>query len=152
MSQAYIHKALRERVAAQAGNRCGYCRTSSSLVGTSFEVDHIIPESLGGRTEEENLWLACSACNDHKSNRIAAADPTTGEIVRLFDPRRQSWSEHFAWNEVGDEIIGLTPTGRGYSGGAPSEPACARLCPLVLGEVGLPPTVGLRASAPNRQS
>jgi len=112
MSQAYIHKALRERVAAQAGNRCGYCRTSSSLVGTSFEVDHIIPESLGGRTEEENLWLACSACNDHKSNRIAAADPTTGEIVRLFDPRRQSWSEHFAWNEVGDEIIGLTPTGR----------------------------------------
>lgn len=112
MSRAYIHKALRERVAAQAGNRCGYCRTPSFLVGTSFEIDHIIPESFGGRTEEENLWLACSACNDHKSNRIAAADPATGEIVRLFDPRRQSWFEHFAWNEEGDEIIGLTPTGR----------------------------------------
>lgn len=112
MSRDYIPKALRDRVAAQAGHRCGYCRTSTFLVGTAFEIDHIIPESLGGLTEEENLWLACPACNGHKSNRIAAVDFVTGEMVRLFDPRRQEWSEHFAWNGSGDEIIGLTPTGR----------------------------------------
>ena len=112
MSRDYIPKALRKRVAAQAGHRCGYCRTSTFLVGTEFEIDHIVPESFGGRTEEENLWLACPTCNGHKSNRIAAADPATGEVVRLFDPRRQRWSEHFIWTASGDEIIGITPTGR----------------------------------------
>lgn len=112
MSRDYVPKALRERVTAQAGHRCGYCRTSSFLIGMILEMDHIIPESFGGKTEEENLWLACPTCNGHKSNRIAAADPATGEIVRLFDPRRQRWSEHFTWNALGDEILGLTPTGR----------------------------------------
>jgi hypothetical protein len=78
----------------------------------TLEVDHIIPESFGGQTEEENLWLACSACNGHKSNRIAAVDPASGDLVRLYDPRRQTWSEHFAWNDSGDLIFGLTATGR----------------------------------------
>jgi hypothetical protein len=77
-----------------------------------MEIDHIIPESLGGITEEENLWLACSLCNDHKSNRIIAEDPVTEATVRLFDPRRQIWTDHFCWTEEGDKIIGLTPVGR----------------------------------------
>jgi HNH endonuclease len=77
-----------------------------------MEVDHIIPESLGGLTEQDNLWLACSLCNDHKGDRIAALDPDSSEIVRLFDPRHQNWSEHFAWTSEGDHILGLTPAGR----------------------------------------
>src|SRR5437762_6157596 len=77
-----------------------------------MELDHLIPESLGGLSEEENLWLACSLCNDHKANRIAAVDPVTGETVRLFDPRHQLWNEHFRWNKTGDRIIGITATGR----------------------------------------
>ncbi len=112
MSRAHIPKELRERVAAQARRRCGYCLTSEAVVGAPMEIDHIIPESLGGPTEENNLWLACSLCNDHKGDRIAALDPHAGEIVRLFDPRHQVWSEHFAWTPKGDRIVGLTPTGR----------------------------------------
>jgi HNH endonuclease len=112
MSEAYIPSALRQRVAAQARHRCGYCLTSEAIVGTPMEIDHIIPQSLGGPTEEENLWLACSLCNDHKSDRIAALDPLTGTIVRLFDPRHQVWREHFAWTAEGDRLVGVTPTGR----------------------------------------
>jgi 5-methylcytosine-specific restriction endonuclease McrA len=112
MSRSYIPRTLRERVAAQARHRCGYCLTSEAIVGTPMEIDHIIPESIGGQTEENNLWLACSLCNDHKSDRIAALDPSTGEIVRLFDPRHQVWNEHFAWTAEGDRIVGLTPIGR----------------------------------------
>jgi hypothetical protein len=77
-----------------------------------MEIDHLIPLSLGGLTVAENLWLACSLCNDHKGDRIAALDPLTGEIVRLFNPRYQVWREHFAWTAEGDRIVGLTPTGR----------------------------------------
>ena len=112
MSQGYIPKALRERVARRARHRCGYCLTSETVVGMPMEIDHIVPQSLGGPTEEDNLWLACSLCNDHKADRIAALDPLTGEITRLFDPCRQIWREHFAWTAEGDRIAGLTSTGR----------------------------------------
>jgi hypothetical protein len=112
MSHTYISRALRERVAVQARRRCGYCLTTEQIVGTPMEIDHIIPESLGGQTEEDNLWLACSLCNDHKGDRIAALDPVSGELVRLFDPRHQVWTEHFTWGSVGERIVGLTPVGR----------------------------------------
>lgn len=75
MSTTYIPKALRERVTDQGKRRCGYCLTREAIVGTPMEVDHIVPESLGGPTEEDNLWLACSLCNTYKGNRIAGADP-----------------------------------------------------------------------------
>lgn len=112
MSRSRVTRALRQQVSVEARYRCGYCLTASSITGTPMEIDHIVPESLGGPTIRENLWLACSMCNDHKGNRIAAPDPYTGEIVRLFDPRRQVWSDHFTWSVEGDQIIGKTPTGR----------------------------------------
>jgi hypothetical protein len=112
MSETRVPKGLRRLVTEQAKHRCGYCLTSEYVVGTPMEIDHILPESLGGLTEEENLWLACSLCNDHKGDRIAALDPETGEIVRLYNPRFQDWHEHFTWNEASDRIIGLTPVGR----------------------------------------
>lgn len=112
MSRSYIPKRLRNRVAEQARRRCGYCLTAERIVGTPMEIDHLIPESLGGQTVEDNLWLACSLCNNHKADRVAALDPHTGDVVRLFDPRRQTWQAHFRWTEAGDRIIGTTPTGR----------------------------------------
>lgn len=112
MSRAYVSRDLRDRVAAAARYRCGYCLTSEAVVGAPMEIDHIIPQSLGGETTEENLWLACSLCNDCKSDRIAYPDPESGEEVRLFDPRRQIWSDHFAWSSDGTTIAGTTTTGR----------------------------------------
>lgn len=111
-AQSYIPRQLRELVSRQARYRCGYCLTQERVVGTPMEIDHIIPQSLGGPTEEDNLWLACSLCNDHKGNQVAALDPVTGDLVRLFDPRRQQWTDHFVWTEESDRIIGLTATGR----------------------------------------
>lgn len=59
MTLSRATRALFERVANQARHRCGYCLTRESIVGAPMEVDHLIPESKGGQTEEENLWLAC---------------------------------------------------------------------------------------------
>ncbi|XXT83601.1 HNH endonuclease signature motif containing protein [Sorangium sp. So ce726] len=113
-----------------------------------MEIDHIIPESLGGPTARENLWLACSMCNDHNGNRIAAPDPHTGEVVRLFNPRQQVWLDHFGWNTEGSLIIGKTPTGRC---GSP-EPRRARGSPARLGHRGLASARGLSDAAAQRNS
>ena len=112
MTSVKLSKALRALVSEQARHRCGYCLMAEAIVGTPMEIDHIIPRALGGPTEEDNLWLACSLCNDHKGDQIAATDPLTGELVRLFDPRHQAWDAHFAWTAEGDQIVGLTPIGR----------------------------------------
>ena len=112
MSSAYIPKELRERVATQARGRCGYCLTLEWIIGRAMEFEHIIPEAAGGLTVESNLWLACSMCNIHKGDRTKAIDPLTHRMVRLFNPRRQNWYEHFKWSADGTQIEGLTPIGR----------------------------------------
>jgi hypothetical protein len=112
VSKAAIPDWLRDRVLAQARDRCGYCRSSSAITGTNLEIDHLTPESLGGPTVEANLWAACRDCNNAKKARVEAIDPATDVRVPLFNPRRQRWSAHFAWQEGGLLIVGLTPTGR----------------------------------------
>lgn len=112
MSEMYISAELRKRASEQAHFRGGYCLMQARIVGTPMEIDHLIPESLSGQSVEDNLWLACSLCNDIKGNRIAALDPITGDIVRLFDPRHQNWNEHFRWSHENERIVGVTPIGR----------------------------------------
>lgn len=73
-----------------------------------MEVEHIDPN---GGDEMENLCLSCGNCNRSKAVSMTAIDPDTNEIVRLFNPRTQPWSEHFMWIDNGERIRGLTPTG-----------------------------------------
>ena len=80
--------------------------------GDKMEVDHIIPKAQGGSDEEDNLWLGCRLCNNFKAAQTQGLDSETGQRVRLFDPRRQRWSEHFAWSEDGTRVLGKTPCGR----------------------------------------
>lgn len=97
-----IPASVRERVADEARHRCGYCLRTEELMGMLMTLDHIIPEAAGGPSSEENLWLACRRCSEFKGTQTHALDPLTGRRVRLFDPRRQKWSEHFAWSEATD--------------------------------------------------
>jgi len=61
----------------------------------NLQVEHIISEKHGGATISENLASACVFCNRFKGSDIASISPTTGQIVRLFHPRRDRWSDHF---------------------------------------------------------
>jgi HNH endonuclease len=112
MTSVYIPDQLRERVAREGRYRCGYCLSAEQIVGLSMEIDHLIPRVLGGSTVEENLWLACPACNAFKGQRISARDPESGQQVRLFNPRKQSWEEHFVWMDSGSRVVGRTAVGR----------------------------------------
>jgi hypothetical protein len=75
-----------------------------------FQIDHIVARQHGGLQEPENLALACIHCNRFKGPNVAGVDPDSGEVVRLFHPRRDHWSVHFMWN--GPHVRGLTPIGR----------------------------------------
>ena len=107
-----ISEQVRARVRAQAQNRCGYCRSLEKYILGILEIDHIIRKAIGGSDEEENLWLACSLCNNYKGTQTDAFDGVTQKHVKLFNPRTQQWSQNFAWSEDATEIIGLTDCGR----------------------------------------
>ncbi len=112
MARPYISAEAEQRVRTATRNRCGYCLSPQHLVMARLEIEHIVPLAKGGSNDESNLWLACPLCNRHKGDKTAAVDPETGEIVPLFNPRTQVWSEHFRWSDDALRIIGLTPSGR----------------------------------------
>lgn len=108
---AYISESLRQEVTDRARGRCEYCQTQQVIV-VSMEIDHIVPESVGGETTLDNLCLACVGCNGFKLDFQSGIDPETEQEVRLFNPRNQEWHNHFQWSDDGLEVIGLSATGR----------------------------------------
>ena len=102
----------REQVIEWAKNRCEYCLSPAEPTGILMTIDHILPTSKGGTSDDANLCLACGRCNGHKLNRTHGRNPETGRRVKLFHPRRQSWSRHFRWSEDGTRIIGRTAYGK----------------------------------------
>ena len=112
MPEKHITSQQKYDVVERAKGCCEYCRSQVRFAMQSFSVEHIVPRSRGGKTEFENLALACQGCNNHKYTKTKGSDPVNGEIVPLYHPRLQRWREHFAWDEGCVLIIGLTPVGR----------------------------------------
>lgn len=75
-----------------------------------FQIDHIVARKHGGHTRAENLALSCYPCNAYKGPNIAGMDEQTGQVTRLFHPRRDDWPTHFAW--FGPTLLGRTAIGR----------------------------------------
>ena len=107
-----LSETIRRQVRERAGNRCEYCLSHQDYVMGWLQIDHIQPVAKGGSDDIGNLCLACELCNQHKWTHTHGFDPDTGEQVPLYQPRQQGWSDHFAWNAEGTELLGLTATGR----------------------------------------
>lgn len=110
MSRSYIPATLRQLVIERADKRCEYCLVHLEDVVLPHQPDHIISEQHGGETIAENLALACIHCNRHKGPNIASLDSVTKQLVPLFNPRRDIWSEHFSLDDA--YIHPLTSVGR----------------------------------------
>lgn len=81
-------------VAQRAGMRCEYCLTHLDDASFAHEVDHILSRQHGGETIAENLAFACMVCNRLKGTNLTSVS-SSGEIVRLFNPRLDDWQDHF---------------------------------------------------------
>lgn len=93
----------------RAAYTCEYCQTTQRVIGQALHVEHIIPD---GNDHPDNLCLSCPSCNLSKARAVSAVDPDTEQDVPLFNPRQQTWSDHFEWTYNGSIIRGLTPIGR----------------------------------------
>ena len=60
-----VPDSMRATVLVRDGGRCRRCRRAIKL-----EMDHIVPVSKGGKTEESNLQTLCRRCNRTKSRKL----------------------------------------------------------------------------------
>jgi len=105
-----VSQQLRREIRARAGGRCEYCLMDEAWLVWGCEVDHILSRKHGGATELSNLAFSCARCNRAKGTDIGSVHPESEELVRLFNPKRDRWDEHFRIE--GPRIVGLTLIGQ----------------------------------------
>lgn len=103
-------KVLKQLVRDRAMRFCEYCHVHEDDSVLSHRPDHIVALKHGGETVPKNMAWSCFWCNAHKGTDLASIDSENGRIVRLFNPRRDDWHEHFQIRA--GRIIPLTAIGR----------------------------------------
>jgi 5-methylcytosine-specific restriction endonuclease McrA len=99
-------KFSRQNVLARDRWKCQYCGEQHQTSELTF--DHVTPRSRGGRTEWENIVMACQECNAKK------ADKTPSEVgLKLRKhPVRPTWLPNFNMNL--QQITTIPPEWRDY--------------------------------------
>lgn len=77
----------RESLLRRDAHRCAYCGRAAKT------VDHIVPQSRGGKWTWLNTVAACSACNGRKANRT----PEEAGMRLLIEPYVPTRAEVVAW-------------------------------------------------------
>ena len=78
MARLEFSRKVRASIIARAKGKCEAC--GASLKPREGEVDHILPDALGGRPEASNGRLICTVC--HKAK-------TAGDVRRIRKADRQ---------------------------------------------------------------
>lgn len=108
-------KFSRHGIYARDRGRCQYCGTHVSR--HSFQYEHVIPKSQGGKTCWENIVVSCMPCNQRKAGRTPAQAsmrllstpvrpkklPDAGEHGMAYNPGMpENWKQyllsHAYWN------------------------------------------------------
>jgi 5-methylcytosine-specific restriction endonuclease McrA len=90
---ARISKKLRAKILARDGQRCQLCGKTVKDDLVHLHIDHKIPESWGGESNEDNLWALCSTCNEGKKNYFKTFDSKL--MIKIMN--RKSVHERIAY-------------------------------------------------------
>jgi hypothetical protein len=99
---------VRRFVERRARGCCEYCQVSQIDRAYPYHIEHIIARQHDGSDAVSNLCYACRECNAAKGPNLAGY--WRGQIVPLFNPRRQRWNRHFRWK--GPRLVGRTLVGK----------------------------------------
>ena len=71
----------RQNLMKRDKNKCQYC--GKHLTGLTSTIDHVIPQSKGGKNVWRNVVLACMPCNNEKDNKT----PKQAGMTLLSQPQ-----------------------------------------------------------------
>jgi hypothetical protein len=85
-----VSQRLRYEILRRDNHACRYCGATAPDV--KLNVDHVIPTSLGGSDQPDNLVTACAACNGGKTssmpNAMVVADPNQDTFRQAAEVRQ----------------------------------------------------------------
>lgn len=112
-----VSKRLRYEILRRDNHACRYC--GAAAPAAKLNVDHVIPQSLGGSDHPSNLVSSCADCNAGKTSSMPGADLVVdvsqdafrqaAELKRAAQPDKENvriafhahliavW--HWAWNK-----------------------------------------------------
>ncbi|MFM6252251.1 MAG: HNH endonuclease [Dolichospermum sp.] len=81
-----VNERIKKLVRERAKFLCEYCHSLEEASAALFAIDHIIPQSLPGSSDDpDNLALACQRCNGYRYNFTTGIDPETGDLIPIFN-------------------------------------------------------------------
>jgi len=95
-----------ENLLKRDNNECQYC--GKGLTRSSLTMDHVFPESRGGKKTWKNIVASCKACNNQKDSKTPAEAkmklrnrpkvPTRTVLLLTIEEvrSRESWSRWFS--------------------------------------------------------
>lgn len=99
------HEVTRRGIFQRDQHTCQYCGVKPAVA--KLTLDHVIPESRGGRKEWSNLTTACTRCNHRKADRTpeeagmrllsvprAISIHTNRWLMRNMGERSPSWKKY----------------------------------------------------------
>ncbi|QRY48127.1 HNH endonuclease [Mycolicibacterium boenickei] len=89
-----VSKRLRFEILRRDNHTCRYCGRSAPEV--KLTIDHVVPETLGGSDDPDNLVAACADCNSGKSSVPADAHMVADiarDALRWANAMRQAAAE-----------------------------------------------------------
>jgi HNH endonuclease len=94
-----VSQRLRYEILRRDNHACRYC--GATAPGVKLNVDHVIPQALGGSDDPTNLVSACSACNGGKTSSMPNAMPVADvdqqafrESAELLALKRAALTDH----------------------------------------------------------
>ncbi|MFE2710546.1 HNH endonuclease [Streptomyces mirabilis] len=110
-----VSKRLRYEILRRDNHACRYC--GATAPGVKLNVDHVIPQALGGSDKPTNLVTSCADCNAGKTSSMPNAMPVAdvdqetfrraAALNRDVEKRRQALPIHlhmvwsWAWRATG---------------------------------------------------
>lgn len=92
---SHSSESLKRKLADRDGNHCHYCgvkfesNANRGFNPNGISIDHVVPISLGGGDELDNLVLCCRRCNRKKHateySEFCFAAWTDGMLLRLMN-------------------------------------------------------------------
>jgi hypothetical protein len=77
-----VSKRLRYEILRRDNHACRYC--GATAPDTKLNVDHVIPQSLGGHDKPDNLVTSCVDCNAGKTSSMPNAMPVADVDQEAF--------------------------------------------------------------------
>jgi len=95
-----VTRTQRARILERDGNKCMSCGSTEHLC-----IDHVVPVSKGGTSDDDNLQVLCLPCNTKKGNKLSSEFSTSSRSRVEVESKREHYVPLIPDSLIPDSLI-----------------------------------------------